>query len=175
MVILFRKYFFRFLIVSISILVLVGCDQTTKKVAQAELKNTDKTEIAGIINLQYIENDGGMLSLGNKLPQEIKFIVFILVVSIFLIILFIYILKNQREVFLKQSALVLILSGGLGNLIDRVFNNGNVIDFIRIRLPLVESGIFNIADFYVTLGFVMILLSMVIKPKTLILEKTSSI
>ena len=46
---LFRKYFFRFLIVSISILFLVGCDQTTKKVAQAELKNTVKTEIAGII------------------------------------------------------------------------------------------------------------------------------
>ena len=172
---LFRKYFFRFLIVSISILFLVGCDQTTKKVAQAELKNTVKTEIAGIINLQYIENDGGMLSLGNKLPQEIKFIVFILVVSVFLIILFFYILKNQREMFLKQSALVLILSGGLGNLIDRIFNNGNVIDFIRIRLPLVESGIFNIADFYVTIGFVMILLSMVIKPKTLIPEKRNTI
>ncbi|MFZ1282231.1 MAG: signal peptidase II, partial [Ignavibacteriaceae bacterium] len=94
MVILFRKYFFRFLIISISILFLVGCDQTTKKVAQSELKNKDKTEIAGIINLQYIENDGGMLSLGNKLPQEIKFIVFILLVSVFLIILFFYILKN---------------------------------------------------------------------------------
>lgn len=172
---LFRKYFFRFLIVSISILFLVGCDQTTKKVAQAELKNTVKTEIAGIINLQYIENDGGMLSLGNKLPQEIKFIVFILVVSVFLIILFFYILKNQREMFLKQSALVLILSGGLGNLIDRIFNNGNVIDFIRIRMPLIESGIFNIADFYVTIGFVMILLSMILKPKDLIPEKTDSI
>jgi signal peptidase II len=77
--------------------------------------------------------------------------------------------------FLKQSALVLILSGGLGNLIDRVFNNGNVIDFIRIRLPLIESGIFNVADFYVTIGFVMILLSMILKPKTLIPEKTDSI
>lgn len=166
MVILFRKYFFRFLIISISILFLVGCDQTTKKVAQSELKNKDKTEIAGIINLQYIENDGGMLSLGNKLPQEIKFIVFILLVSVFLIILFFYILKNQREMFLKQSALVLILSGGLGNLVDRVFNNGNVIDFIRIKLPLIESGIFNIADFYVTLGFILILLTSFFRKQT---------
>ena len=85
---LFRKYFFRFLIVSISILFLVGCDQTTKKFAQSELKDKSKTEIAGMINLQYIENDGGMLSLGSKLSQEIKFVVFILVVSVFLIILF---------------------------------------------------------------------------------------
>ena len=77
---------------------------------------------------------------------------------------------------LKQSTLVLILSGGLGNLIDRIFNNGNVIDFIRIRMPLIESGIFNIADFYVTIGFVMILLSMIFqKPKDLIPEKTDSI
>lgn len=161
-----RKYFFRFLIVSISILFLVGCDQTTKKIAQTELKDKSKTEIAGFIHLQYIENDGGMLSLGSKLPQEIKFIVFILVVFVFLIILFIYILKNQGEMFLKQSALVLILSGGLGNLVDRVFNNGNVIDFIRIRLPLIESGIFNIADFYVTLGFILILLTSFFRKQT---------
>jgi signal peptidase II len=175
MVNLFRKYFFRVSIISLSVLFLVGCDQTTKKVAQSELKDKAKTEIAGIINLQYVENDGGMLSLGNKLPPEIKFTVFILVVSFFLIILFFYIIKNQHELFLKQSALVLVLSGGLGNLIDRVFNNGNVIDFIRIRLPLIESGIFNIADFYVTLGFIMILLSILIKPKVLIPEKTDSI
>lgn len=175
MVNLFRKYFFRFFIISLSILFLVGCDQTSKKIAHSKLKDKAKTEIAGIINLQYIENDGGMLSLGNKLPQEIKFTVFILVVSVFLIILFFYLVKNHQNLFLKQSGLVLILSGGLGNLIDRVFNNGNVIDFIRIKLPLIENGIFNIADFYVTIGFVMILLSMIIKPKVLVPEKTDSI
>ncbi len=67
--------------------------------------------------------------------------------------------------FLKQSALVLILSGGFRNLIDRVFNNENVIDFIRIRLPLIESGIINIADFYVTIAFVVILLSSFLRKK----------
>jgi signal peptidase II len=170
-----KKYFLRLLLISLSVLFLVGCDQTTKKAAQSKLKNKAKTEIAGIINLQYAENDGGMLSLGNKLPQEIKFTVFIAVVSVFLIILFLYVIRNQQELFLKQAALVLILSGGLGNLIDRVINNGTVVDFIRIRLPLIESGIFNIADFYVTLGFVMILLSMILKPKVLIPKKTDSI
>ncbi len=88
MVNLFRKYFFSFLIISLSILFLVGCDQTSKKIAQSKLKDKAKTEFAGISNLQYIENDGGMLSLGNKLPPKIKFTVFILVVSIFLIIFF---------------------------------------------------------------------------------------
>lgn len=56
---LFKRYFLRFIIVSISVLFLVGCDQASKKVAQLELKDKAKTEIAGIINLQYVENVGG--------------------------------------------------------------------------------------------------------------------
>lgn len=94
------------------------------------------------------------MSLGNQLPESVKFIIFILVVIVFLLILFFYIIKNQQDLFIKQIALILIFSGGVGNLIDRVFNNGNVIDFIRIKLPLIENGIFNIADFYVTMGFI---------------------
>jgi len=151
---LIKKYVSRFLIVFIAIIFLVGCDQTTKQAANIHLKDKAHQNIAGIINLQYIENDGGMLSLGNQLPESVKFIIFILVVIVFLLILFFYIIKNQQDLFIKQIALILIFSGGVGNLIDRVFNNGNVIDFIRIKLPLIENGIFNIADFYVTMGFI---------------------
>ena len=171
----FKKNFLRLVILAASVLLLVGCDQTTKKVAQSVLKDKAKTEIAGIIHLQYIENDGGMLSLGSNLPQEIKFTVFILIVSVFLSLLFIYIIKNEQETTLKLLALIFILSGGLGNLIDRISNNGKVIDFIRLKLPLFEYGVFNIADFYVTIGFVMILLTVFIKPKVSVQEKTDSI
>jgi len=161
----FKKNFLRLLILVASVLLLVGCDQTTKKVAQSVLKDKAKTEIAGIIHLQYIENDGGMLSLGSNLPQEIKFTVFILIVSVFLSLLFIYIIKNKSETILKLLALIFILSGGLGNLIDRISNNGKVIDFIRLKLPLFEYGVFNIADFYVTIGFVILLLSSFFRKK----------
>ncbi|MBK7632534.1 MAG: signal peptidase II [Ignavibacteriales bacterium] len=64
---------------------MVGCDQATKKIAHTELRNKANTEIAGIINLQYAENDGGMLSLGSDLSQSLKFTIFILVVSLFLV------------------------------------------------------------------------------------------
>jgi signal peptidase II len=154
-----KKYFLQFFLISASVLILIGCEQTTKQVAHAELKNKANTNIAGIVNLQYVENGGGMLSLGNDLPQEIKFIVFILIVSVFLALLFFYIVKSQQETFLKLVALVFILSGDLGNLIDRISNNGKVIDFIRLRLPLIENGIFNIADFYVTMGLIFLLFS----------------
>jgi signal peptidase II len=163
---LFKKYCPRFLIIIIAVIFLVGCDQTTKQAANIHLKDKAHHNVAGIINLQYIENDGGMLSLGSQLPESVKFIIFILVVSVFLMILLFYIIKNRQELFIKQTALVLVLSGGIGNLIDRLFNSGNVIDFIRIRLPLIESGVFNIADFYVTLGFVLILLTSFFRKKT---------
>lgn len=164
---LIKKYGSRFLIVFIAIVFLVGCDQTTKQAANIHLKDKSHQNIAGIINLQYIENDGGMLSLGSKLPESVKFIIFILVVSGFLLILLFYIIKNQKLLFLKQIALILIFSGGVGNLIDRIFNNGNVIDFIRIKLPLLESGIFNIADSYVTVGILALMfVSLRRKPKT---------
>lgn len=156
----FNKYFSRLILIFVSILFLVGCDQTTKKIVQSELKGKATTEIAGIINLHYVENDGGMLSLGGNLSNNTKFIIFILIVSIFLFMLFFYIIKNQQKIILKQIALILIFCGGAGNLIDRIYNSGNVIDFIRLKLPLIENGIFNIADFYITLGFILLLLTM---------------
>ena len=124
---LFKKFFLRILLISISVLFLIGCDQTTKQVAHRELKNKANQEIAGIINFQYIENDGGMLSIGKDFPKEIKFVIFILIVSVFL-----------------------------------------VIDFIRLKLPLIENGIFNIADFYVTIGFILLLISILKRIKIII-------
>lgn len=155
---LIKKHFTRLFIISVSVLFLVACDQTTKQIANSELKNSANTQIAGIIHLQYIENDGGMLSLGSNLPQEIKFTVFIFIVSVFLSLLFIYLVKNKPETTFKLLALIFILSGGLGNLIDRISNNGKVIDFIRLKLPLFEYGVFNIADFYITIGFIFLLI-----------------
>ena len=119
---LFKKFAIRLILVVTLVLFLVGCDQATKQAAYKQLKDNPKTEIAGIVHLQYIENDGGMLSLGSKLPQEIKFIIFILVVSVFLVLLFSYIIKNLRDSLLKHLALIFIFSGGLGNLIDRVLS-----------------------------------------------------
>lgn len=170
-----KRYFLRLFIIISSVLFLVACDQTTKQIANAELKNKANTEIAGIVNLQYVENDGGMLSLGSNLPQEIKFTIFILIVSGFLLIIFVYLVKQNQLVFLKQSALILILSGGLGNLVDRISNSGMVIDFIRLELPGISTGIFNIADFYITIGFIVLLLNLFMKRKELIQEKENSI
>ena len=163
-----KGFFSRFILVFVAILVLVGCDQTTKKAATEELKNKSSIEVAGIVNLHYVENEDGMLSLGKNLSPEIKFVIFIVIVSAFLVLLFVRLLFQQDESLLQKFALLLILCGGIGNLIDRILNDGKVVDFIRLKLPIISNAIFNIADFYVTVGFIFLLLAILFKRKSLV-------
>lgn len=50
-----------------------------------------------------------------------------------------------------------IIGGGIGNLIDRIFNSGAVIDFMNIGINDLRTGIFNIADVAITAGIVMLI------------------
>ena len=49
-------------------------------------------------------------------------------------------------------ALALILAGGIGNLIDRISNNGLVTDFINVGIGPLRTGVFNVADMAVLFG-----------------------
>ena len=57
-----------------------------------------------------------------------------------------FLLKRWNACFVVFSPFCCILSGGIGNLIDRVVNNGLVIDFINPGVGSVRTGIFNVAD-----------------------------
>lgn len=46
----------------------------------------------------------------------------------------------------------MIIGGGMGNLIDRLFFNGLVIDFLNIEIGPLRSGIFNVADIAIMVG-----------------------
>ena len=45
-----------------------------------------------------------------------------------------------------------MVGGGFGNLIDRIFNEGRVIDFVNIGIGSLRTGLFNKADISITLG-----------------------
>lgn len=45
-----------------------------------------------------------------------------------------------------------MVDGGFGNLIDRIFNEGRVIDFVNIGIGSLRTGLFNVADISITLG-----------------------
>ena len=65
------------------------------------------------------------------------------------------ILKRNIPPLLFVS-LVYVLSGGVGNLIDRVCNNGLVTDFINVGIGPIRTGVFNVADMAITFGAIAI-------------------
>lgn len=83
---------------------------------------------------------------------------FIIVINIvILIVLLIYILKNFNNLSRTLNiSLLLVLGGGIGNLIDRIFR-GYVIDYIDVN-NLLKFPIFNIADILVVIGIVIIII-----------------
>ena len=53
----------------------------------------------------------------------------------------------------------LVVGGGVGNLIDRIVNDGHVVDFMRVGIGGLETGIFNVADTAILAGLVTLLVS----------------
>ncbi|MFA7061088.1 MAG: signal peptidase II [Pedobacter sp.] len=100
------------------------------------------------------ENPGAFLSLGAGSPESIRFWVFTLIVGLILAGLLVYLLTSKNNSRARIISLSLVLGGGIGNLIDRVFNEGRVIDFMNIGIGSLRSGVFNVADIAISCGVV---------------------
>lgn len=148
------------ILIVVTVSCLTGCDFTSKKIAKVELKGkTIQSYLGGNLKLFYTENSAGMLGLGNSLSDGMKYLVFVIFTSLILVVLFIYvIIKNEVNKW-KLVSFILFLSGGFGNLLDRILNNGKVTDFILVEFSSLHTGIFNIADFYVTIGLIILIFS----------------
>ena len=97
--------------------------------------------IPKFLQLSYTQNNGGAFGIGHKY--------IILVLSIIIIIgIIIFLIKNKQKIG-NYLPFIFILSGSIGNLIDRVFR-GYVIDYISINL--FDFPRFNIADICIVIG-----------------------
>ena len=146
-------YFQRLPLIAVIVLSTVGCDQVTKVAAKNYLAPAQSVSFLGdIFRLHYTQNTGAFLSLGAKLPVELRFWLLTVATGIMVtgILVFILSRRSLRPVVVIGSSL--IIGGGLGNLIDRTFHNGAVIDFMNIGIGSLRTGIFNIADVAIMAG-----------------------
>ena len=140
------------LLIVLVFLPIVGCDRYTKDQAVAYLKGQEPISlINGLFSLTYHENTGAMLSLGASLPDNIRFLIFTVVVALGLLVGLTYILFKPMS-GLSFTIGMLILAGGFGNLYDRAFNEGRVVDFMLIQLGPIRTGVFNVADIAIIVG-----------------------
>lgn len=126
--------------------VLSFLDQLSKLAAVKNLQNPYEI-IKGFFSLQYAENTGIAFSIPVPYIALIIFNVILIGAMIFFAVKELDLSKSMSKI-----AIVLILGGGFGNLIDRLLN-GYVIDFISIwKYPS-----FNLADCYITIGVLLII------------------
>ena len=151
------NYLKRGLLIATLLASCVGCDQITKNVARHHLAfEPPMSWFHGIFRLEYAENSGAFLSVGMGLSEEMRFILFQVLVGVGLIGLFIFMLRAHSRSVLSMAGWCLVLVGGGTNLLDRVLHHGRVIDFMNIGFGSLRTGIFNVADVCITLGVVLL-------------------
>lgn len=128
-------------------------DQVTKLLAVSHLKGQDPyVLIPGVFQLHYLENRGAAFGIFQN--QQIFFI--ISAVVIFAFVLYFYRrIPHKRKFVPLQVCAILVCAGAIGNMIDRL-RLGYVIDFFYFEL--IDFPIFNVADIYVTVTAVLLVI-----------------
>lgn len=136
----------------------IGCDQVTKNIAKETLATSAPMSFANdIFRLTYAENTGVFLGLGKGLPDGVRFGLFTVMVGVVLLFILVDTLRRPGGDRWRLIAITMILAGGFGNLIDRIINDGVVIDFMNMGLGSLRTGIFNVADVFITSGALLFL------------------
>lgn len=147
-------------LVAILLVSCIGCDQATKEIAKASLNfYSTHTFLNDFLRLQYAENPGGMMSFGAELPEQTRFWFLTVFVGLMLTGILLYALFSRKLSSLQIAGLTLIVGGGLSNLVDRLRNDGHVIDFLIIGIGTLRTAIFNLADVTILLGTLILVLS----------------
>ncbi|MBR2241208.1 MAG: signal peptidase II [Clostridia bacterium] len=147
-------------------IILIFVDQLTKLAVIDNLKDKSITIIKDILNFTYCENRGVAFSIGNgHVPT------FIVVNLIIICVLTVYYEKNKEEFqsLLNKIFFTMVIAGGASNLVDRVLR-GFVVDFIDIN-GLFDFAIFNIADVFIVVGIIGLVISIFIGELKKINEK----
>jgi len=129
-------------------LFILSLDQLTKLIATRNLLlNQSLPLIKGIFHLTLIHNRGAAFGI---LKNQTPLFIFISLFAIILICLVLQNNKYKKHYFYNMSS-AFILSGALGNLIDRL-RFGYVIDFLDFRI----WPVFNVADSAITIGAILL-------------------
>ena len=147
---------YEYIIYTAAILVGIGLDQLTKLLAVKYLKPVASVPIIkDVLHLTFVTNDGmafGML--------DDKRWIFMSVSVIMIAVLGYLLYAGRLENKLYKISVSMIISGGIGNMIDRIML-GEVIDFVDFCL--IDFAVFNVADSIVCIGAGLLVLALVLE------------
>jgi signal peptidase II len=133
---------------------LLALDQASKCLIQRFFfVHESKEIIPGFFNITYVQNKGAAFGLLGTLPGASTLFVIIALMAIVLILMYIRQIKEEDVWILLCFAL--ILTGAVGNLIDR-FRLGSVVDFLDVYYRGWHWPAFNVADSCITIGVILL-------------------
>jgi signal peptidase II len=145
----------QYIVYSSAILLGIFLDLLSKWLVVKLLKPIDDFPLWDVVfHLNYHENRGAAFGI----LQNSRW-VFLLISTVAIIAVLVYLFSGRSENKLSNIAFCLIISGGIGNMVDRLAL-GYVIDFLYFKL--INFAIFNIADSLVCIGAGLLILSLVI-------------
>lgn len=143
------------IIAFVSVVVLTGADQLIKfwivnNLNSGQFMKFIRIKNFDIINLTYVENDGAIFGKFSGMRWML------IAVTVLLMVFCVYYMIKHKSEKMLVVCLTLIVGGGLGNLIDRLFRNGIVVDYLDLQL--FDFAVFNFADCCVTVGAALLLI-----------------
>ena len=138
---------------------LILLDLLTKFLVQYNLPLNKSIKINEFSDLVYVQNFGVSFGLFSGYVSH-----WILIFIASVVILMIYILSMKSNKKFEKLAYFIIIIGALSNVIDRSINTF-VVDFILLHYKNYYWPAFNLADIYITIGIIMLLVSFFIESK----------
>ena len=164
------NYFKKNFVINLIFILLIFSLDRISKIYIISLNNKDYDSIifqSKYLNIDLIWNEGIAFGLFSFNRTDLYNFLTIIISAVILII-FIMVIKN---IGLKKYSLMMILGGAVGNLYDRIFFKA-VPDFIDFHIGEFHWFVFNIADIFITLGVIfMILLELIDNNKNKDYEK----
>ncbi|ERJ00489.1 MULTISPECIES: signal peptidase II [Eubacteriales] len=145
-------------------LALVAADQLLKMAAVIFLQQSGPIEvIPNVLGLTYVENRGAAFGM-----MEGSTTLLIAVTTVILVFGCFVLTKNILQNRVLNGCVLVVMAGGLGNLIDRIFR-GCVIDYLQFQF--IDFPVFNFADCLVVCGIVVMVVDILFFDKTFFPQK----
>ncbi|MDA8362140.1 MAG: signal peptidase II [Gammaproteobacteria bacterium] len=140
----------RYLLIAVGV---IGLDQWSKYEMVRRLAY-GSVRVTGFLNLVLVYNRGAAFGLLSQ-QDGWQNIIFIAIAAIIALAIIVYLFRGRHHEVLTTVALMLVLGGAIGNLIDRV-RLGRVVDFVDFHIGHWHWYTFNLADSAITIGAVLL-------------------
>ena len=153
------------------LLLLIAIDQITKHHFSTTLELGDRVAVIdGFFYFSYVLNNGAAWSFLSEVSWAQTFFKIITIIALILFVaIYVYSVKKGYK-WLKVSV-IFIISGTIGNFIDRLFNNGGVIDFLSFVFGEYAYPVFNLADTFLVVGMIMFVIHLLFIDRNAVFKK----